>query len=54
MKSLRYRLRTWWLTRQAQAACRRADYVISAIHAGVPVSVAVARSKSLLFAAQNW
>lgn len=43
------RIKRWHITRQARAACRRADFVIRAVNNGMPVSVAVARSKSLLF-----
>lgn len=49
MTSLLTRIKRWHIARQARAACRRADFVIRAVNNGMPVSVAVARSRSLLF-----
>lgn len=49
MNRFLYRLKCWRIARSARIACRRADFVISAVREGMPVSVAVARSKSLFF-----
>ena len=49
MTRLLYRIKCWRIARSARIACRRADFVIRAVNNGMPVSVAVARSKSLLF-----
>ncbi|NQD37450.1 hypothetical protein HPT27_10460 [Permianibacter sp. IMCC34836] len=49
MTRLLSRIKHWRISRSARAACRRADFVIRAVHDGMPVSTAVERSKSLLF-----
>jgi hypothetical protein len=49
MTRLLHRFKHLPITQRARNACRRIAFVIGAVREGMPVSVAVSRSKSLFF-----
>lgn len=54
MKRFIQRYLIWRKLRKAREACRRADFVTAAVHAGQPASAGIERSKSLFFASREF